>query len=165
MEIVTGLSLFRTTKVLASRLMTGNGPSKGGTRGRRTASTRMKTWEARRRAGSTRKRDWSTPWWTTGIGAAARMTAPRLLANSDGEGDGDEDEDIMAPGSRRGAPYRRSEGAQAESSRTEERNPNSTKGRWDIQLPDPEPEAQDRDTSRSLRVLCWRSIMPLDWGW
>ena len=43
MEIVTGLSLLRTTKVLVSRLMTGNGPSKGGTSGRRTASTRMKT--------------------------------------------------------------------------------------------------------------------------
>ena len=44
---------FRMVKVLIPRSTTSKGPSYGGTRGRRTASTRKKTWEEVARAGST----------------------------------------------------------------------------------------------------------------
>ena len=54
---VTCFPRFRMTKVFRPwpRDTTGNGPSYGGTKGRLTASTRRKTWEADSKAGSRRE--------------------------------------------------------------------------------------------------------------
>ena len=137
-ETVTCLFFFKIIKVFGVFFITGNGPSYGGTRGGLTASTRRRTWEAASRAGSTRER--GTPWWSTGIGRAAFMMDWRLWAKEDAKGTGWE-QPSMSPGSLRGPPYRRSAGAQPESSRTEVRSPKRTKGRWSSQHSVPEPAA------------------------
>ena len=59
-ETITFFPPFRMVKVLVPRSTTSKGPSYGGTRGRRTASTRKKTWEEEASAGSTR--DGTVPW-------------------------------------------------------------------------------------------------------
>ena len=55
-ETVTGLFPFRMVNVLADLDRTSKGPSYGGTKGRRTASTRRKTWEEETKAGLTLER-------------------------------------------------------------------------------------------------------------
>ena len=100
-ETVTVLFPFRMSKVFGDRWRTRNGPSYGGTKGRRTASTRRKTWEDLAKAGSTRE-DWD-PWCRTGIGTEAPKTEWRRLQKSWAEGMGSE-HDNMSPGRRREDP-------------------------------------------------------------
>ena len=91
------------------------------------------------------------------------MEARKERAKSEAEGGGEAESTSMSPGRRREAPYRRSEGAQAESSLTEVLKPNKTKGRCSIQLED--LVAQAREMSLSFKVRCWRSMRPLLCGW
>ena len=87
------------------------------------------------------------------------MEARKERAKSDAEGTTEAGLVNMSPGSRKGAPYRRSEAEQSKSSRMEVLMPKSTNGRCSIQLE--EPEAQALEMRRSLRIRCCRSMRPL----
>ena len=87
------------------------------------------------------------------MGDACRMVDCRERAKSEARGTGKAGSVAsMSPGSRREAPYSRSEAEQAEPSRTDVRMPRSTKGKCSIQLE--ELVAQARDISRFFNVRC-----------
>ena len=98
METVTSTPRRRIKNVLGPGRRTRKGPSNGGVRGRRTASTRSSTWEAEAKLGSIR--EGCDPCGRTGIGREDFMQENKCREKSDAEGDGVEGS-TRSPGSRK----------------------------------------------------------------
>ena len=151
-ETTISLLFFRILKVLGPRSKTRKGPSYGGVSGRRTASTRRKTWDTRLRDGGT----WSGPReerLTGRRGCSHDMESLRSATKGTRSGEvGSRADCRRSPGSRSWQPKTTSAGQHRASSLIIVLRPSRTSGRWDIQE-EVEEGPRDRETKRSLRVL------------